>query len=136
MVLKDGPPLTLCTICAFFYFAQRKCDMYWPARRGAVEKFGLIEVTSVREDVMASYTLRTFKIRHTRLKVAARTPKSMAAAAAASASLASERYVVQYQFTAWPDFGVPETALPLLSFVRRSSEANRDFDAPIVVHCR
>ena len=98
--------------------------MYWPSK--GTERYGLMEVTLVREDKMAQYTLRTFRIRHTRIK---NTGKNMAQAP-------SERYVLHYQFTSWPDYGVPENPLPLLSFVRRSSDAARDFETPIVVHCR
>ena len=43
---------------------------------------------------------------------------------------------ITYQFTGWPDHGVPENSLPLLSFVRRSSESNREVDSPIIVQCR
>eukprot|EP00094_Tigriopus_californicus_P012020 TCALIF_11614-PA protein Name:"Similar to Ptp99A Tyrosine-protein phosphatase 99A (Drosophila melanogaster)" AED:0.07 eAED:0.07 QI:0/0.7/0.45/0.81/1/1/11/539/1209 len=99
---------------------QRKCDRYWPGE-GTV-KYGLIEVTLTREDAMATYTIRTFRIRHTRIKNGKQ-------------NSFMERYVLQYHYTHWPDHGVPETPLPLLNFVKRSSDANRETGAPILVHC-
>eukprot|EP00095_Tigriopus_kingsejongensis_P008769 maker-scaffold151_size306168-snap-gene-2.8 protein:Tk08769 transcript:maker-scaffold151_size306168-snap-gene-2.8-mRNA-1 annotation:"unnamed protein product" len=99
---------------------QRKCDRYWP--REGTFKYGFIEVTLTREDQMATYTIRTFRIRHTRIR-------------SGKQSSFVERYVLQYHYTHWPDHGVPETSLPLLNFVKRSTEANRETDSPILVHC-
>ncbi|CAB4058090.1 PTPRG [Lepeophtheirus salmonis] len=98
---------------------RRKCDLYWPTEGCKV--YGLIEVAPVREEVMCTYTLRTFKIKHTKIK--------------SGKQRLSERIVLQYHYTTWPDHGTPENPLPVLSFVKKSSAANRDGDGPIVVHC-
>jgi receptor-type tyrosine-protein phosphatase gamma len=108
---------------------QRKCDLYWP--QDGTAKFGMIEVTMLRETTMATFTVRTFRIRHTRVKVA-----NAKTGGVTAAEHANERYVVQFQFTVWPDHGVPDSPLSLLSFVRRTAEANKDSDAPVLVHCR
>ena len=47
-----------------------------------------------------------------------------------------ERTIYQYHYTNWPDHGVPDHPLPILSFVRRSAAANGDGAGPILVHCR
>lgn len=99
---------------------QRKCDLYWPTEGTA--NYGLIDVTLLREDELATYTIRTFKLKHTKIK--------------SSKAKLSERIVQQFHYTNWPDHGVPENPLPVLSFVKKSSAFCRDSDGPIVVHCR
>ncbi|XP_076175853.1 putative receptor-type tyrosine-protein phosphatase mosPTP-1 isoform X2 [Ptiloglossa arizonensis] len=100
---------------------RKKCDMYWP-KKGS-ETYGYIQVTLLREDVMATYTIRTLQIRH--LKVKKRK----------NGVNMGERIVWQYHYTGWPDHGVPEHPLPVLSFIRKSSNANPPDAGPIVVHC-
>lgn len=41
-----------------------------------------------------------------------------------------------FQFTAWPDHGVPEYPTPFLAFLRRVKTCNPPDAGPIVVHCR
>lgn len=51
----------------YIFLLQRKCDMYWP--KDGTETYGVIQVRLVKEDVMATYTVRTLLIRHLRVNV-------------------------------------------------------------------
>ena len=108
----------------FFSVFQPKCDLYWPD--AGTETYGDMCVSLLREDILASYTLRTFSVRYMKPNGTV-SKKEMTTL---------ERTVYQYHFTAWPDHGVPLHALPLVSFVRNSAAANALDAGPIVVHCR
>lgn len=46
------------------------------------------------------------------------------------------REIKQYQYTAWPDHGVPHYCTSLLCFIRKVRAANPSDAGPVIVHCR
>ena len=46
------------------------------------------------------------------------------------------RTVQQFQFTSWPDHGVPEFSSSVIDFVRKARNHVEVQHGPIIVHCR
>ncbi|XP_041086563.1 receptor-type tyrosine-protein phosphatase S-like isoform X14 [Polyodon spathula] len=90
-----------------------KCDQYWPGR--GTETYGMTQVTLLDTTELATFCVRTFSLHKN--------------------GSSEKREVRQFQFTAWPDHGVPEYPTPFLAFLRRVKTCNPPDAGPIIVHC-
>ncbi|XP_050926047.1 receptor-type tyrosine-protein phosphatase S isoform X5 [Lates calcarifer] len=90
-----------------------KCDQYWPSR--GTETYGMIQVSLLDTMELATFCVRTFSLH--------------------KSGSSERREVRQFQFTAWPDHGVPEYPTPFLNFLRRVKACNPPDAGPIIAHC-
>ncbi|XP_043196400.1 tyrosine-protein phosphatase Lar-like isoform X3 [Amphibalanus amphitrite] len=93
--------------------ARIKCDQYWPSK--GTQTYGPIIVTHTETQEVASYVVRTFQLQRS--------------------DSVERREVRQFQFTAWPDHGVPDHPTPFLMFLRRVKALNPSDAGPMVTHC-
>ena len=92
--------------------------MYWPEDTGE-ETYGNIDVRLDEVSELADFNIRSFSLTR-------------------AGHQREVRQVKHFQFTAWPDHGVPTYATSMLAFVRRVQagvQASPDTSGPIIVHC-
>lgn len=106
-----------------FENATVKCDQYWPTSSDNVMNVGIYKVEYISLDYEDDYLITHLRLTNNQSEVS--------------------RDIWHLQFTSWPDFGVPQTALALLKY--RECVLKKQLDAievtggtmypPIVVHC-
>lgn len=132
---------------------QEKCHQYWPAERSA--RYQYFVVDPMAEYNMPQYILREFKVTDARV----RPPWSGLASSGASIGRTAlglrrcgdhgsvcfcphqdgqSRTIRQFQFTDWPEQGVPKSGEGFIDFIGQVHKTKEQFgqDGPITVHCR
>ncbi|MBN3296456.1 PTPRS phosphatase, partial [Amia calva] len=94
---------------------REKCHQYWPAERSA--RYQYFVVDPMAEYNMHKYILREFKV--------------------TDARDGQSRTVRQFQFTDWPEQGVPKSGEGFIDFIGQVHKTKEQFgqDGPISVHC-
>ncbi|XP_078574744.1 receptor-type tyrosine-protein phosphatase S-like [Branchiostoma floridae x Branchiostoma japonicum] len=91
---------------------KTKCSQYWPNKDSM--DYGNIRVTLEETTNLVDYVIRTFDVQKDE---------------------DPPRTVTQFHFISWPDFGVPQSPLGMMKFIRRAKTSNPRGRGPIVVHC-
>ncbi|XP_057189338.1 receptor-type tyrosine-protein phosphatase F isoform X14 [Triplophysa rosa] len=94
---------------------REKCHQYWPSERSA--RYQYFVVDPMAEYNMPQYILREFKV--------------------TDARDGQSRTIRQFQFTDWPEQGVPKTGEGFIDFIGQVHKTKEQFgqDGPITVHC-
>lgn len=94
---------------------QDKCANYWPSDRSA--RYQCFVVDPLAEYNMPQYLLREFKV--------------------TDARDGQSRTIRQFQFTDWPEQGVPKSGEGFIDFIGQVHKTKEQFgqEGPITVHC-
>ncbi|XP_047246635.1 phosphatidylinositol phosphatase PTPRQ [Girardinichthys multiradiatus] len=89
-----------------------RCQKYWPEDNKPMTVFSDILISKVSEEVLPDWTVRTLKVEK------------------------HGHYILvkHFNYTSWPEHGVPESCSTLIKFVK-AVRAHRHDNATIVVHC-
>ncbi|XP_058061455.1 tyrosine-protein phosphatase non-receptor type 9 isoform X1 [Anopheles bellator] len=107
---------------------RAKCGQYWEPIEAGVFEYGCYQVRTMSIETNEDYTVVELEIRNTKTD--------------------EVRCVSHWQFTSWPDYGVPSSAKAMLNFLQRAREKQAEMvrslgdlwaghprGPPIVVHC-
>ncbi|XP_066298000.1 uncharacterized protein [Branchiostoma lanceolatum] len=98
---------------------RAKCERYWPEENNEyennVQTYGDITVTAEKVSTMADYALRMLQIQ--------------------KAGVDEVREVLHFQYTSWPDYGVPKHPTSTINFVKRVKASIPRGAGPTIVHC-
>ncbi|XP_051579937.1 LOW QUALITY PROTEIN: phosphatidylinositol phosphatase PTPRQ [Myxocyprinus asiaticus] len=112
MIWETGTK-TIVMLTQCFEKGRIRCHQYWPEDNKPVTVFADIIITKLTEDVCPDWTVRALRVeRHGNYMI-----------------------VHHFNYTSWPEHGVPESSSTLIQFVK-AVRSNRGHDnTTIVVHC-
>lgn len=90
-----------------------KCHRYWPSREDPEVTYGAVKVTMQNETVTSTFIHRVFLLE----------------------CEGGSDTIDHYQYTVWPDHGVPNTTGEILSFRKVIRKKHPHASAPMLVHC-
>jgi len=91
---------------------REKCFKYWPDEND-VEKFGDFEIASLSVENNESLVSRKFKLTYGDV----------------------EKEIVHYQYTAWPDHGIPGSEEEFITLINEIELIKNDDNNPLLIHC-
>ncbi|KAG4065964.1 hypothetical protein HA402_006682 [Bradysia odoriphaga] len=107
---------------------RTKCGQYWETDEGGEWEHGSFRVRTISVESNEEYTVSTLELTNSKTD--------------------ESRIVSHWQFTSWPDYGVPSSAMAMINFLQRVREQQakmvKDMDdtwaghgrgPPIIVHC-
>ncbi|XP_055550630.1 tyrosine-protein phosphatase non-receptor type 9 isoform X1 [Wyeomyia smithii] len=105
-----------------------KCGQYWEPTEGNFVEYGCFQVRTLAVETSEDYTVAELELKNIKTD--------------------EIRSVSHWQFTSWPDYGVPASAHAMLNFLQRAREKQAEMvrslgdlwaghprGPPIVVHC-
>ncbi|XP_060679372.1 tyrosine-protein phosphatase non-receptor type 18-like [Hemiscyllium ocellatum] len=102
--------------CREFELGKRKCERYWATKEEGTVVFGPFTVTHVGEESLRDeVSIRTLSV--------------------TMLDEVDVRTVVQFQYTAWPDHGIPKDFDSLLEMIDLMHKHQGALSSPICVHC-
>ena len=93
---------------------KKKCAQYWPKEIDTNVMYESVTVIFTREEEFADFSVRHFTI----------------------SKDGNTRQVKMYHFTSWPDQGIPQSAMTMVSFIETvRNQLTNTSQFPLVVHC-
>ncbi|XP_055030835.2 phosphatidylinositol phosphatase PTPRQ [Misgurnus anguillicaudatus] len=104
---------TIVMLTQCFEKGRIRCHQYWPEDNKPVTVFADIVITKLTEDVRPDWTIRALRVeRHGHYMI-----------------------VHHFNYTSWPEHGVPESSSTLIQFVKAVRSNRSNDNTTIVVHC-